>query len=175
MRSNELKRKVNKINLTCPMVNAILDAFGMELDDLDSRRRQINDDMFFDTCSEDMLKFYEAEAGITPYQSDIDDRRYSLIAKWRASGHTSVETMQNIADSWKYGKTEIDFQDGKIVVTFTDKGIPNDLEGLKAALEDAKPAHLPIEYVYTYNTWNDVLTLTWDQAKTSTWDELQTR
>lgn len=175
MRSRELKQKINKINLTCAMVINVLDAFGLELDQLDADREQINDDMFFDTCSEEMLKFYEEEAGIISYQSDIDDRRYSLIAKWRASGHTSVETLQNIADSWKYGKTEIDFQGGKIVVIFTDKGIPNDLEGLKAALEDAKPAHLPIEYVFIYNTWNDVKNMIWNQAATSTWDELQVR
>ena len=62
-----------------------------------------------------------------------------------------------------------------ITVTFTDKGIPTGLEDLKAAIEEAKPAHLAVEYIVTYNTWNDIANMTWTEASASTWEGLLVR
>ena len=62
-----------------------------------------------------------------------------------------------------------------ITVTFTDKGIPTGLEDLKAAIEEAKPAHLAVEYIVTYNTWEDVKAMTWSEVSGTTWEGLLVR
>ena len=80
-----------------------------------------------------------------------------------------------VADSWQYGKTTVDYKSSKLIVTFIDKGIPTDIEGLKAALEETKPAHIPIEYIFTYNTWADLKLKTWGELKTGTWAEAKVR
>ena len=83
--------------------------------------------------------------------------------------------MQMVADSWQYGKTTVDYENSKLIVTFIDKGVPTDIEGLKAALEETKPAHIPIEYIFTYNTWADLKLKTWGELKTGTWAEAKVR
>ena len=63
----------------------------------------------------------------------------------------------------------------KLIVTFAGKGVPTDIDGLKAALEAAKPAHIQIEYVFKFNTWADLKSFTWAQLKTGTWADAKVR
>jgi len=171
-----LKSRLNKIDQQDPFVTAIANALQIELDSIEAVIVQTNDDIFFDTCSETMLKAYEAEAGITPLASQsLSDRRSAVAAKWKSTGKCDINLLQAIADSWKYGKVLVDFVDNKIKISFADKGIPLDLDGLKAALEEVRPAHLPITYIFVYNTWADVKKLTWAQVKTGTWENLKVR
>lgn len=168
-------RRINKLNVDDPMTKNVIDAIanehGLQKNDIE----QILKNLFFDTCSLEMLEFYEKECGITKKAANEADRRSAVEAKWKTGSKCSIVLLQKIADSWNYGKTSIDYVDSKLTVAFVDKGVPTDIDGLKAALEAAKPAHIPIEYVYTYNTWADLKTTTWGALKTGTWDEAKVR
>lgn len=171
-----IRNRMNKINQMSKFVSAIADAMQIDIDSLKRRVVQCNSNLFFDSCSEDCLKLYEAEAGITPMASQtLEDRRSALVAKWRAEGKCDITLLQAVADSWKYGRVTVDFVDAIIVIRFVDKGIPTDIDGLKKALEEIKPAHLPINYIFIYNTWNDIACMTWGDVAASTWDELKVR
>ena len=166
-------KRINKLNAEDPMVQGIMSAIEAENAMQANAVNQTLLNMFFDTCSIAMLELYEKECGITQPATKEEDRRAAVEAKWKTSRKCDLEFLRLIADSWQYGKTSMDYTDGKIVVTFADKGIPTDLGGLKSALEEAKPAHIPIEYVLNYNTWDDLKVYTWDDLKNGTWDEIK--
>ena len=167
--------RINKLNKDDPMTRNIIEAIAAEHSLQNKDVEQILANLFFDTCSPKMLEFYEAECGITNKAESEEDRRSAVEAKWKSDGKCDIVLLQTIADSWKYGKTNIDYTDFKLTVSFVDKGIPTDVNGLKAALEEAKPAHIPIEYIYTYNTWGDIKENTWGELKTGTWADVKVR
>ena len=162
MRSDEMKRRINKLNLSDPMVRNVLEAIGTEMDAFDGGVDQNMQDLFFDLCSLEMLKIYEREAGITPLQSqDAAARRSAVEAKWKSGGKVDVKMLQAVANSWKNGKVDVDFVDNKIQITFVDEfGLPADRAGLELALDDVKPAHLPIAYLIRYLMLADVERMT---------------
>lgn len=167
--------RINKLNKDDPMTRNIIEAIAAEHELQRSDVEQVLKNLFFDTCSLKMLEFYETECGITSKAASEADRRSAVEAKWKSDGKCDIMLLQMIADSWKYGKTDIDYEDFKLTVAFIDKGVPTDIEGLKQELEEAKPAHIPIEYIYTYNTWGDLKLKTWGELKTGTWAEAKVR
>ncbi|MGL5427209.1 MAG: putative phage tail protein, partial [Cetobacterium sp.] len=54
-------------------------------------------------------------------------------------------------------------------------GIPRDVEVLKSAINEAKPAHLPIEYTFRYRTWGNLLENNWRYYKQFTWGQVLRR
>lgn len=162
MRSDNLKRRINKLNTVDPLTQAILNAAGQEMDIADQEIEQLGKDQFFDTCSMDRLLAYEKEAGITPLETQSEaGRRSAVEAKWKSSGKVDVAMLQAVANSWKNGKVDVNFVDNKIQITFSDEyGLPADKTGLEIALDDVKPAHLPIVYLVKYLMLSDVEVMT---------------
>ena len=171
-----LNERMNKLNQLSSFATAIADALQLEVDKQNQKVYELSANQFFDTCTEEMLRVYEDEAGIVPLSTQsLDDRRSTLIANWKSEGKSDITLLRAVADSWKFGKTAIDYVDNVIVVSFVDKGIPIDINTLKSALESVKPAHLPIEYIFVYNTWNDIANMTWAEVAASTWEGLLVR
>lgn len=168
-------KRMNKLNQRDPFVKMWMNAIQTALDEQKGLTEQVGKDIFFDTCSEAVLAIYEREAGLNAGSSLLEDRRSAVIAKWVASNVPSLEMVQKIADSWSYGKTECSYDNLTVTVSFVDKGIPTGLEELKAAIEEAIPAHLAVAYVFNFNTWADVARMTWTEASASTWQEIIAR
>lgn len=168
-------KKMNKLNQRDPFVKMWMSAIQTALDEQKGLTEQTGKDIFFDTCSEAVLAIYEREAGLNAGSSLLEDRRSAVIAKWVASNVPSLEMVQKIADSWSYGKTECAYDNLTITVSFVDKGIPTGLEELKAAIEEAIPAHLAVNYAFKFNTWRDVSEITWETASAQTWEDILTR
>lgn len=168
MRSINLKRRINKLNAVDSLTQAILNAAGREMDIADREIEQLGKDQFFDTCSIDRLLAYEKEAGITPLEGQTESgRRSSVEAKWKSSGKVDVAMLQAVADSWKNGRVDVDFIDNKIQITFSDEyGLPADRKGLEIALDDVKPAHLPIIYLIRYLMLTDIEAMTLTELET---------
>ena len=158
MNKEKILYRINKLNAKDPMVEEIISAIATEMDVIDEEAQQIINDMFFSTCSEEMLRFYEKEAGITPLPGQsIDGRRSSVEARWKSTGRVDVEQLQAVADSWKNGKVDVDFVGNEIQITFVDEyGTPADTDGLEKALDEIKPAHLPIVYFIRYLMLSDI-------------------
>lgn len=165
--------RIHKLNKADPFVQNIASAIQNEQNEQVLKAEQIILNMFFDTCSVEMLEKYEDECGITQKAEKEEDRRAAVEAKWKTSGKCDIDFLRLLADSWQYGKTSIDYTNDAIVVTFADKGVPTDLEGLKKALEEARPAHIPIEYIFNFNTWAELKKFTWAEIKTETWESVK--
>ena len=168
MRSDNLKGRINKLNAVDPLTQTILSAIGSEMDLTDQKIEQLDKDQFFDTCSMDRLLAYEKEASITPLEGQTEfGRRSSVEAKWKSSGKVDVAMLQAVANSWKNGRVDVDFVENKIQITFSDEyGLPADRKGLEIALDDVKPAHLPIIYLVRYLMLSDIETMTLTELET---------
>lgn len=124
------------------------------------------------------LAMYEKELGLRKGTKSLEDRRSAVQAGWKRGGRIGIVEIQAAANSWRDGVVEVDFKPPIIIVTFVSEyGIPKDLDGLKAAIEIIKPAHLAVEYIFKFLTWDefDAYGKTWDEwdKLNLTWDQLE--
>ncbi|OAB26202.1 phage portal protein, partial [Paenibacillus macquariensis subsp. defensor] len=73
----------------------------------------------------------------------VDQRRSVVISKMRGSGKVSGSMIKNVAQAYDGGMVDVgvDVPHYTIIITFIDTvGIPPNLNDLKQALEDIKPA-----------------------------------
>lgn len=110
----------------------------------------------------------------------IEQRRSVVISKMRGSGKVSASMIKNVAESYDGGTVEVEVypSEYRMKITFVDTmGIPPNIKDLMEAIEVIKPAHLSVEYEYSYLTWDTLESklLTWDQLEDEgmTWDQLE--
>lgn len=115
----------------------------------------------------------------TPSMSD-EDRRANIKAKLRGIGTVTVELIKNVAESYIGGDVDVaeDFAGYTVTITFIgERGIPERLDDVKAALRAIIPAHLAISYKFTYITWAELDALGWTWADVDaanyTWAEFE--
>lgn len=156
-----------------------LDALGAEMDLL---RQGINEilDQFFVSTSTWGLERWEEELGLTSYAGKPDDfRRSRVISKLRGIGTITIGMVDKVAESYVYSDVNIiNHPDSySFTVKFVDiRGVPPNLNDLKAAIEEIKPAHLEVVYEFTYTTWGEVVELTWEAVKTGgSWEVLKSK
>jgi len=113
------------------------------------------DECFIDTAS-GMLSRYEVIFGITPNVSLSDtSRREILKAKLRGVGTVTKQLIIDTAASYSNGTVKVieDNANYSFTIKFTGTiGIPANMAGLTATLNQIKPAHLAFSYAYTYRT-----------------------
>lgn len=112
---------------------------------------------YFDKLDTKGCQWWEKLLNITEISPNLESRRARVRAKWLSSAHNDILLIQTICDSWKNGEVEADFIDGKINLKFVGEyGIPEDLNGLTKAIEEIKPAHLPLLLIYKYLLIEDI-------------------
>lgn len=138
-------------------------------------------DQFFVNTAEYTLDRWEKEFGIkTNPTKPLAERRSVIKSKMRGSGTITVSLIENVAESYDGGDVAVTEQPElyQFTVTFVDtRGIPPNLDDLKEAIEQIKPAHLAVIYSFSYLVWNELDTKVWTwndlDAQTLTWDELE--
>ena len=108
----------------------------------------------------------------------LEFRKNNVIARIRGKGTTTKELIKNVSES--YANAEVDVIENNNLYSFLVKfigvkGIPENLDDLKKAIEEIKPAHLSVNYAFTYNSWSMVNHMTWGEVESITWDKLRTR
>jgi Uncharacterised protein conserved in bacteria (DUF2313) len=119
------------------------------------------------------LDIFEKELEIkTDYSKPLDDRRSVIKSKLRGSGKADSILIKVVADSYTNGDVIVSFN-GQIVIKFTSNfGIPPNLEDVKTALENVKPAHLGIKYEFKYLIIKDLHNkVTLEELQTITLDK----
>ncbi|WP_257008343.1 YmfQ family protein [Bacillus sp. FJAT-45350] len=142
----------------------IIEIFGAQQKKFNSYRDAIEEIMMqldVDTATWG-LDIYEKELDIPVDRSKpFDERRSVIKSKWRGSGKVDQILLKIVADSFTNGDVEVSFDNGVIGIQFTSEtGIPPNLEDAQNALEDTRPAHLPIRYFFRYLTIGEVHDLT---------------
>lgn len=162
------------------VMRAIVQGQGSELDRLRQALDETLAQFFVDTATW-TLGDWEAELGlpVAPAQPE-PERRDKIRSRLRGTGDCTLKLVKQVAESYDEGAVNVaeDFAGYLVIVRFVDtRGVPPSIEDLMAAVRDIVPAHLEIEYEYTYFLWDelDEKDWTWDQldALMLTWDELE--
>ncbi|MFC9706981.1 putative phage tail protein [Paenibacillus sp. NPDC056933] len=121
-------------------------------------------DQFYPESATWALDRYERDLQIPTNQAKPNDQRRSvIISKMRGSGKVSGSMLKNVAQAYESGGIEVAVDSGeyRIMIRFVDTyGLPPNLDDLKAAIEDIKPAHMTVEYRLRYLTIAEVESMT---------------
>ena len=144
---------------------------------LERKVKTLANDLFVITAENinDWEKFVGIKADVT---KPLEFRKNNVIARIRGKGTTTKELIKNVSES--YANAEVDVIENNNLYSFVVKfigvkGIPENLNDLKKAIEEIKPAHLSVNYAFTYNTWSMVSHMYWGEVESVTWDKLRTR
>nr|DAW01145.1 MAG TPA: tail protein [Caudoviricetes sp.] len=171
-----LLKNLHKIFRKDLYLNNVLGAGGNRLDSIERKVEALEKEIFFDTMSDVGIAIMEKELDYTTNSSSLGGKRQEIEARWKTAGKCDLKLLQAIADTWRTGEVAILFTEAVIKISFISVvGIPYDVENLKAAIDEAKPAHLPIEYIFTYRTWGMLPPKTWGYYKNYTWDEVRSK
>jgi len=157
-------------------------ANSSELNTFNDKVTTVYNNLYVDTADSETLARIEKIFNLTVApQDNINYRRSRIYSRLRGQGTFTVAFLQNVAESFE--NSEVDIIENNSNYTFTvkfvgQKGIPPNLDDLKDVIEELKPAHLAVDYVFMYliwsefdsynNTWSkcDSLNLTWDEFTT---------
>lgn len=143
-----------------------------------SEETVLTENQFFVILSDRDIAKHEQDVGLVPdTAADLETRRGRVMSKLRGTGTVTKTMMKNVAASFVNGDIEIIEYPSRycFAVKFTSRtGIPYNIEDIKTMVEELKPAHLAVEYIFTYRLWQDVLdTLSnWTTVKSYTWEQL---
>lgn len=144
---------------------------------LEENIKKLINDLFVITSEN--IERWEKLVGIkSDVSKTLEFRKTNVIARIRGKGTTTVDLIKNVSISYSNGEVDVieDNENYKFIVKFVgQKGVPTNLDDLKNAIDEIKPAHLEVEYQFTYNTWGMIKHLTWNEASTSTWESLRVR
>lgn len=100
------------------------------------------------------IKYWEKDLKIISMPSKpIEQRRSVVISKMRGSGKVSASMIKNVADSYDRGEVDVTVFPSEyyFVIRFIGTlGVPSNLQDLKDAIEEIKPAHLEVRYKFRY-------------------------
>ena len=121
----------------------------------------LTENQFFVLLADKDIQKHEADVGLTPDpNANIETRRGRVMSKLRGTGTVTKTMMKNVAASFVNGDIEIIEYPSEycFAVKFTSRtGIPYNIADIKAMVEEIKPAHLAVEYIFTYRLWQDVI------------------
>ena len=141
---------------------------------------KLTENQFFVILADKNIQSHEQDVGVSPDDTaDFETRRGRVLSKLRGTGTVTKTMMKNVAASFVNGDIEITEYPSRYMfsVAFTSKqGIPYNLQDIKDMIEEIKPAHLAVEYIFTYRLWEDVKNdlQNWTMVKPYTWEELLT-
>ena len=145
--------------------------------------QKILDKISADISAEDLSLFittttdftlHEKDVGLTAITADNETKRARVIARIQGNNVLTKSALYELIDIYdKTGCTITeDFANYTVTIAFTGrKGKPYNFEQIQYAVDEVKPAHIKIDYVFEKNTWNDLrLKLnSWDNAESLAW------
>lgn len=107
--------------------------------------------LHFNKLDENGCQWWEELLNITDTGINLVNRRAKIRAKFLSCTHNNIQLLQKVCDSWENGEIKADFINGKIQLNFIGEfGIPDALNSLKLSINEVKPAHLDVLYIFKY-------------------------
>ncbi|WP_250277204.1 putative phage tail protein [[Clostridium] colinum] len=171
--NNRVINFINKIFINDDITKHIARISQTEIENIEIKIDDIKSNIFLDTSTWG-LNIFEKELNIE-YVEDklIEERKAIISAKWRGAGKLTLELIQDTVKAYTDNLVKVRFN-GTIIIDFTNKiGKPKDIGSLIKSIEDIKPAHLGVDYIFKYRTWGDLSSLTWKSISSKTWKEVR--
>lgn len=152
-------------------------ADGLELDTATTSSLTLANQLIV-TLADYGLSLWEEFLGlqVNPESRSTQERRERILSKLRGSGTTTKDMILAITKSFANGEVLITEQSSlyQFTVSFISEiGIPAQINDLKAAIEEAKPAHLAVVYAYLFITFGQLAVKTHSQLAAFTHDRLR--
>jgi hypothetical protein len=157
----------------CPETNNVFNIQGLIVGAINHYIQNLINETFISTATDYGLTILENEYGITTDTSlSVENRRQTLLAKklsW--FDITNEAKIKQIASAYNCDCEVIPHWDEcYFIIKFTGLGVPSNLNIFKQIVEQVKPAHLAVEYEFTYELWSEVNNgFTWEDASRYTW------
>lgn len=149
----QIINNLHKVFRVDPYIKNLLGTGGERLDDISTKADGIEKEYWFDTMSAIGIAIMENQMDYKCMGKTIEEKREEIEGHWKIAGKCDLQLLQTIANTWRNGQVAVMFTNAVIEVTFISiTGIPMDVDALKSAIENAKPAHLPINYTFKYRT-----------------------
>lgn len=134
--------------------------------------------MFLDTATWGITRWegiYGVEGG---NGKPLSARRSAVRAKMRGAGTTTVALIKNVSESFVNGEAAVVEHNEDYcfeIIMLSVIGIPPNMEDLRRAIEEIKPAHLAYEIIIKYNTWGMAKDsrITWGKAQERVWRDMK--
>lgn len=157
------------------LINEISFAAATHFFELEKMQTTIEKELFIDTAIQS-LKIHARDLNISIGSAlTIEQQRELVTAYYRAAfEQTNDETIKNVASSFTGGSVEINptTTGGVFEIKFIDTlGIPDNLEGLRSALDVIIPAHLEFVFAYSYLLIRDISKMTLNELEGMTLDK----
>lgn len=142
--------------------NELVKVESEQLTNTDDWMESIVNQTFVETATWGLSR-WESIFGIpTDELKPIDQRRSVIKSKIRGAGVTTVALVKEVAESWYNGEIEVTEEELKVMIKFNSNfGVPSNLVDVEKALREIIPAHLIIEYLFSYLLIRDI-----NEAKT---------
>ncbi|MFE4201133.1 putative phage tail protein [Aneurinibacillus aneurinilyticus] len=161
-----------------PLTHELKNAEAMELDRVRAQRQDVF--LQFDPATATWgIANWEKIFGIPIDETKpLQERREVVIGRMRFSDTVSVAKIKNVASAWSGGEVDVkeNYERFAIEIKFIGKrGIPANMNDIKRTLRELIPAHLGIDYYFTYTVWSEVKSKTWGALKNYSWKEVRER
>lgn len=144
---------------TSTVMGSMMDAQGDEIELLYEALNEIGAQFFVNSATWG-LKRWEMELGIaTDVTKPLEQRRALVESKLRGAGSFTGRLVKNVSEAYDGGTVDVTFHPAAwtFTVKFVDTmGIPPNLEALQMVIEEIKPAHLAVEYEFSYLLIRDI-------------------
>jgi len=161
-------------------MRSILQVEGAELDKLRQALDEVLNQFFVRTATWG-LDAWEKELGLSPALNQPEnERRDRIVSRIRGTGTASISIVKQVAESYDKGSIDVieDHAAYTVTIAFVDtRGVPPNIDDLKAAVRAVVPAHLDIVYHYRYTLYQDLRAYTYGQIRASglTYGDLKTK
>jgi hypothetical protein len=157
-------------DLEAPRNGGELDAQGQALDGVSAALNELEREGDLTTAEDWGLELVAGLFQRRPAAPSTKRMRQALAALLRIGGDSfTLEAINDtIAGCGVHARVDETDTPGTVVVSFPDiPGIPEGFEEISRIIEDILPAHLLIQYVYWYITWEEL------ERKISCWQDIE--
>ena len=137
---------------------AIVDAEYPEIKELNEAKDVVLDNAYLSTMDESRIKQWESKLSIVPIEnSTLDDRRDTIIARFRGQGKLNTALISSIVNAFTGGSATSRIEDSTLYVVITPPPGNREYKFANVEQELARkvPAHLGLIIERNYEDWDN--------------------
>jgi len=170
-------RPLGVYDLSAPINGASLDAKGAALDEVYAQFEMLERESDLTGAEDWGLAAWQSLFTLRPASRTPEELRQAVQALLRiGTGVCTPEAVRDTLSGCGIATAVEEAGTGLVRVSFPGTaGQPDDFERLKENIEAILPAHVGVEYVFTYLTWKLLESRKWkfQNIEGMTWDELE--
>jgi hypothetical protein len=158
------------------IVGNIIDRESAEFTTLNNDIQDVLNQFFVDTATWGLDRWEKICDIETDTSKTYDNRRAVIKSKLRGIGTVTVAMIKNVAESYYTNAVEVAEDNANYLIDITfmgARGVPDNLTDIQNILREMIPAHLGIDYIFTYLPFNELDTQQWNTIDTYTWSNLE--